>query len=667
MSISYEPLTSLRLAIGEKNLNEVKNVYNELATNQSLDMVTYRDWMSVAFMMKDPSSSDYDAFDEKLAIHCAAYGFVDSLKRRMTFLFDTGDYDTVISLYDQYFVEYERRKVLVSQDLHTDISSPDVMPDDTALMDENSESKYTPSAVAELLLLLVAACAVKGDFDGAFRRFIESPMIVRVKAPRITAFCNAHLEYQPEIVQRVREWTKELVLCRLISRQGSLDRYLMGLAADNKVTTLQELYERVIEHCDDPTKILCLVQNEQTPKESNGSKQLAVPENTWGSFLRAFSKCNRYDLIGKLWGDIRSRGLVPNRYARNVLLETFGWFGHLDKSIAVWEDMLSAGIEPNHISYGAMIKAYFRARQPAEALAMFDQFRKITREERGEAALRERGLLPLYNIVLHGLLTNKAYPKAQKMLEDMQKHGPTPDVTTYNVFLRFHGRVGDLQAVGRTLQKMKELKIDPDVYSFTTVLSPLYKAGNQDAHTSLLNIMMSMGLRPNVAMYSAIINFLVREGGQTNLENAVSLLDHMENRGDKASRPNDITYTSLLGGIHRDPSLTPDQVKMYTDNIFKRMRRNGVLPNRIMYHYLIKACLENPEARGLQQGLQYYKEMSDRGFTITDRTWYVIISSLLRRGDVEKAVDIVNDMHQMGHEPEESLSRLVDKVRMAMR
>lgn len=667
MSMSYEPLTSLRLAIGEKNLNKVKNVYKELVTKQSLDMVTYRDWMSVAFMMKDPSLSDYDEFDEELAIHCAAYGLVDALRGRMALLFDAGDYNTIISLYDRYFVEYERRKALVSQDLRTDASSPDPIPDDITLIDDNLEVKYTPAAVAELLMFLVAACAVRDDFDGAFRRFTESPMVVRVKAPRITAFCNVYLAYQPEIAHRIREWIPELVLCRLVSRQGSLDRYLMSLATDNNITVLQDLYERVIEYCDNPNKSFCLVQSEQKLEGSDGSKQLAVPENTWGSFLRAFSKCNRHDLMGKLWNDLRSRGLVPNRYVRNVLLDSFARFGHVDKAIAVWRDMLDAEIEPNDISYGSMIRAYFRAHRPAEAIAMFDQFREITRIGRGEGALREQALLPLYNIVLHGLLTNKAYPRAQAMLEDLQERGPAPDVTTFNVFLRFHGRASDLLAVGRTLQKMKELGIDPDVYSFTTVLSPLYKAGNQDAHTHLLNIMMPMGLRPNVAMYSAIIGFLVREGGQTNLENAVSLLDHMENAGDKSSRPNDITYTSLLGGIHRDPLLTSNQVKLYTNNIFKRMRRNGILPNRTTYHYLIKACLENPEARGLQQGLQYYGEMTDRGFTITDKTWYVILSSLLRRGDMDKAVDIVNDMHRTGHQPDESLSRLVDKVRTAMK
>lgn len=674
VSHDTQQLTSLRLAFAENHLEEIRRICREMSINQTLDVITGRDWMYVSLMFANYINqyplSQSDEHDKEIAIHCATHGFTNPLKAYMSLHFQAGEYDNVIALYDRYFVEYERVenervKTLITRE------SPDYTPKLNSIpkylvpLDNNLQMKHTPPGATELLIFMVAAHAAKDDLDGAFERYMDSPMIVQVKNPSVKAFCDVHLTHKPDLAHTVQEWIQELDLCRLVSRKSSFDTYLTNLARDGNVVALQKLYERVIGHCDDPSKILCIIQNSQ--EGSGEPKRLAVPEDAWGSFFRAFLKCNRHDLVGQLWANLRSRGLIPNLHVRNVLLQGFNRHGYLDKAQAVWKDMLNAGIEPNDISYGAMIQAYFRNRKPKEALAMFNQFQKLIRvNPKGEETLHESNLLPLYNIVLHGLLTRDSFSKAESMLQYLQEHGPKPDVITYNIFLRFYGRIGDLKALGDTLQKMKELGVDADVYSFVTILSALYRIGRHDAHTQLLNIMKSVGLQPNVAMYSAIVNFLVREGGQENIRNAILLLHHMENDSDRASRPNEITYTALLAGIHRDPSLTTDEVNLYKEDLFGRMRRNGILPNRTTYHFLIKACLENPDARGLQEGLRYYGEMEKRGIAFTNRTWHVLLSSLMQRQDVGTAGKIVNDMYRKGHQPDESLRILVSKVQEAM-
>ncbi|GJJ08796.1 hypothetical protein Clacol_003015 [Clathrus columnatus] len=657
-------LFSLRHAIGERNSSEIRQIHREMCKNHTLGTLTNRELYTLSFVLdehiQNSPQSETDEYDKEMAIHCAAHGYIDPLKTFMLLDFKSNNYDEVISLYDQYFTEYGR---VSSRSSEIGTSTLDPMSDDVVLLDDNIEIKHTPSDVTDLVVLMIAAHAAKETFDGAYLRFMDSPTMVRITTPKIIAFCDAHLTHNPDLANNLEVWSQELFLCRLISRQNSFDMYVKNLLKDNHIIALEKLYQRIIDYCDDPHKVMCLVQ--PSPEELDNSKQLTVPDDTWASFIRAFIQCNRHDLIGKLWVDLKSRGLVPSRYIRNALLEGFGRYGHLDKAIAVWKDMLSAGIEPNDISYGAMIQAYFHNRKPAEALAMFDQFRKNARTSPGgKEMLQQNSLLPLYNIVLHGLLINKSFQNARDMLKELQKHGPKPDIVTYNIFLRFYGRIGDLQALDNMLQEMKGLGVSPDVYSFTTILSALYRKGKLDAHKRLLNIMMSMGVQPNVAMYSAIINFLVREGGYGNLRNAVLLLHHMEHDADKASRPNEVTYTALLAGIHRDPTLTRDEVDSYTEDIFGKMQRSGIQPNRTTYHYLIKACLENPDIRALQTGLRFYREMEKRGI-ITNRTWYVILSSLLRRGDFDTAGGIVNDMLRKGYQPDESLRVLIEVQKQA--
>ena len=53
----------------------------------------------------------------------------------------------------------------------------------------------------------------------------------------------------------------------------------------------------------------------------------------------------------------------------------------------------------------------------------------------------------------------------------------------------------------------------------------------------------------------------------------------------------------------------------YTQLLLGQMYKNGKLPNRMMYHILIKACLENPELEGLGAALGYHREMEKRDQT----------------------------------------------------
>ena len=165
-----------------------------------------------------------------------------------------------------------------------------------------------------------------------------------------------------------------------------------------------------------------------------------------------------------------------------------------------------------------------------------------------------------------------------------------------------------MKGLAGVLRALKPAGMQPDAHSFTTILSVLYKAGKWDTHTKTVEIMHMTGIQPNAAMYSTIIDFLVRQGGEENFCKVGNLVQLMAQiNPNKDTCPNEVTF--LAGSLHRDCSILAQNVKIYTAELLGQMYKNGKLPNRMTYHILIKACLENLELEGLGAALGHHREM----------------------------------------------------------
>ena len=162
-----------------------------------------------------------------------------------------------------------------------------------------------------------------------------------------------------------------------------------------------------------------------------------------------------------------------------------------------------------------------------------------------------------------------------------------------------------MKGLAGILRALKPAGVQPGTHSFTIVLSVLYKVGKLDAHTNTIEIMHMMGVQPNAAMYSTIVDFFVYQGGEENFCNAGDLVQLMEQNLNKDTCPNEV----LVGSLHCDCSISAQNVKINTAELLGQMYKNGKLLNQMMYHILIKVCLENLELEGSGPALGYYREI----------------------------------------------------------
>lgn len=677
---SNQGLSRLRNIIETGDIASIIQNFDKFLNTQSPDELGGNDWEALSqrlhrHISKLPSTRRVAREVQEMALQAATKGHVDGFRTLMILHLTQGDGEGVLSLYDQFHERFLQDLKLEDEDTgaNDELSSEqnkmnsdpdlDLATDDVAVLDlDSSEGNPHPEAIADLLIASVAAAAMENNFDAAFDRVMATPSWVRIAKPRVEAFCLTHLQYSQMLTERVVKWCQDLANCRLLSRVQSLTRYLSQMAKQKQIKGIEGLAWRVLVECKRPDGTMEV--SDTLPVNVNTTpRKLPISSLNVAPLIRAFGRCARMDFAEQFWSELTTLGLIPNHQLWTALVDAYGRNGRIPEAEATWRKMLEAGIEPSRYAYGILINAYFYAGHPDKAFALFRQFRMhLESTAEGRKTLRDDSMIGIYNLVMRGLCKSGRDDKANDIMRDILQNGPKPDIVSYNIFLAWYARQGDMKNVAIVLKSMEPAGLKPDVVSFTTVLSVLYKTGKQDAHVRLLKAMDRMNLGQDAVMYTAILDWLVRHEDIDMVRDAISLLQHMETDSKGDVRPTEVTYTALLAGILRNPSIPQTMSQVYATEVLQRMRQRDIYPNRVTYHYLIKACLDNPSAESLQMALNFYHEMLNRGFQIANRTWFVLLDGLYHRGDASMAAQLVEDMFHKKVVLDNPLAALVEKI-----
>jgi pentatricopeptide repeat protein len=340
-----------------------------------------------------------------------------------------------------------------------------------------------------------------------------------------------------------------------------------------------------------------------------------------------------------LWDDMTTLGVRPGVSLWTALIDSYHGVNDVDDALASWKMMRAQNIEPNALAYRAVISALFNGRKPDIALRIF---REYQRDYQNSNPGDPEHNISVYNTVLHGLLLTDRIEEAKHLLHNMVDTGPSPDTVSYNTFLAYYSRRGNFKELANVVNDMANANLIGDVFSFSTILSALLKAGREDAPDVVFQLMQKQGIEPNVATYSAIIDHQMRAHDEQNIRAALLMLQKMEL--DARIHPNEVTYTSILAGLHRNRHLPDEKVQEWTRDIMRKMKERGVKFQLPTYHILLKACLSNPLPDGLQAAMKYYYELKKSKLRMTHTTWYILLAGMMQREEWTIADEIVKDM-----------------------
>lgn len=622
----------IRQAIKDKNARAVLDHWQHLNRNNLWHFLGDEHMEKISELLAtsfQPINGIFQTWDKEtqdmvsdITARAAAAGWIDAIKMFMLLYLKRNEPDTVVNLYHKLLQTLSEREIEKVDDEKTEAS----------FAFGDSKRAVRPGHIS-ILLAVTTAYAMKDSFQGALDIWNATPIRFY---PVASGGFFSKLNWDPALRQRVRDWVPRLDIAVQVSRPPLLSRRIVDLANNQAADTIEKLYQAVIDGLSGPDAFIAAQEAEIT-----STKRVAMSNIVWTSFLAGFMKCQRRDLAGKLWNDMTALGIHPGVSLWTALIDSYDSIHAVDDALASWNMMRAENVQPNALAYRAVISAHFNGRKPDTALRIF---REYQREYQSTLPKDSQHDLSVHNTVLHGLLMADRTQEAKVLLRNMHDAGISPDLVSYNTFLAYYGRRGDFKELANVVNDMENAHLVGDVFSFSTILSALLKAGREDAPDIIFKLMQKQGIEPNVATYTAIIDHQMRGQDEQNVRAAMLMLQRMELN--PLIHPNEVTYTSILTGLHRNQQLPVEKVQEWIKDITGRMKERGIKFGLPTYHILMKACLSNPQPDGLQAAMGYYHELRRRKHEMQNGTWYILLAGLLQREEWSIAHEVVTDMNK---------------------
>eukprot|EP00850_Spirogloea_muscicola_P019210 SM000186S04128 [mRNA] locus=s186:37711:49940:- [translate_table: standard] len=271
-----------------------------------------------------------------------------------------------------------------------------------------------------------------------------------------------------------------------------------------------------------------------------------------------------------------------------------------------------------------------------------------------------------------GLRLVHAYAKAgdvrgaEACARDMVDDGLALRESTYSTLILAHGRANDLLSADNTFLRMKAQGIRPSAVLYSNIISVHCKGGNMRRAEELLADMQWDGLDPPLTIYNAIMDGYAQA---VQLDQCLLTLSRIQQAGYELSIG---TYGCLINlHVNRGDMEAAQQVldKMVTAGImptqricsmllagfaksnpteafsmFSEMVSWGVEPDVVMYNSLVSAAC-------YQGDVDHAIALLSRNISPNYRTYTTVLSSMVQRGDMKRAMDWLHKMRLAGCQP----------------
>ncbi|KAI0756708.1 hypothetical protein C8Q80DRAFT_1130076 [Daedaleopsis nitida] len=563
---------------------------------------------------------------DDIALAVAGSGATDGLRALMLLAVKHNHPQHALTLYDQY-LESLRDKGLL-QDIEPPQFQEPSSKDTTTL-------PPAPSPIRdEVLLSAIVAYARLDAFEDALSAYLAAH--TRISPTTVEDFIPS---LPVDLQQKVGDYARRLDTASLISQPEALTKHLANLTRDSATHSLERLYSAAIAGTREPHAWLAV-----KPSELTSPRVVLLPHFFWSSFLKSFLACRRTDLAERLWDDMLNLSVVPEIATWNALLDGYARNRAVDSVLGTWDLMASQRVKPDALSYRALIHGLCLGAKYEAAQRRFEAFQKEFIKP--EAKLDHTAILAVYNTLIYGFLFASKYEYVSAVLERMEANGPKPDIVTFNTFLRYHARKGDLKAMASILQKLEVNGVRPDVYTFSTLLSAMLKI-RPDADRMMINFMKKNGVPPDTVTLTAVIDNQLQERTPEGFKAAMDLLSKMERNEYENAEPNAVTYTSVITAINHGRWLERSVAKDQSRRIWERMKDRGITPIRPTYNTLIKAALDSPGRDGVEDAMAYYRDMLKTRVHLGNDTWYILLRGLMDKREWGLAHEVAKDMRKM--------------------
>ncbi|XP_008778026.1 pentatricopeptide repeat-containing protein At3g23020 [Phoenix dactylifera] len=416
--------------------------------------------------------------------------------------------------------------------------------------------------------------------------------------------------------------------------------------------------------------------------------------------FRIFGRARRWDLVQKLWNEMKSNRIAPSNSTYGTLINACCKAG-LNKEALLWlGDMYKQAMEPDEVTMGIVVQMYKQAGEFQKAEQFFEKWSM----DSSDAPETQRCYsLYTYNTLIDTYGKAGELEKASNTFAQMLRAGIAPDIVTFNTMIHVCGNHGCLEEVASLMAMMEELRCLPNTRTYNILISLYVKSDDIGLAASYLLKMKVDGQVPDIVSYRTL---LYAYSIRNMVGEAEALVLEMEEKGLELDEYTQSALTRMYVnagmleqswnwferfqntmssecfsanidafGEHGYLSLAEKSficcldkqklsvavfnvmIKAYgigkkydkACDLFDSMENSGILPDKCTYNSLIQILsgAEMPHT-----AVSYVRKMQGAGLISDCIPYSMVMTSLAKLGELQLAVDLFNEMISFGVQPD---------------
>eukprot|EP00210_Caulerpa_lentillifera_P003363 g3207.t1 len=291
----------------------------------------------------------------------------------------------------------------------------------------------------------------------------------------------------------------------------------------------------------------------------------------------------------------------------------------------VFDLMKKKSIDPDVVTYTALMKGYSRVGNAQRVFVLFK-------------GLESEGIIPTqktFNTIINACAINGDVRKALFFLDRMKHmYSLEPDEVTYGSMLKVCVEAKDLRTAKETFEEAISSGVKVNVIMLTTMIDVYAECCNKEniiqyfkECKELLKNLDANEMKESIWIFSSLLKLCAR-GSLT--KEAMDILNKIRiNR----IYPDIVCYNTVIDGISKDKKLSIEEMLTLSSKIVDDMTKEGTCPNTRTYSVMINVALR---ANNLEKAIQLFEQMKKAGINANIFTYGTMIKAYEKLGDPSK-------------------------------
>jgi len=341
----------------------------------------------------------------------------------------------------------------------------------------------------------------------------------------------------------------------------------------------------------------------------------------------ALETCTRHRQLHRLESIVSSftkSNLRPSVHTYGSLIKACSTLKQLEKCYQLWHMMVDeCAMEPNDIVLGCMLDALVCNAKVEDAVTLLNTWKsKIAPNT------------VMYSTIIKGFANSRLPARALDMWKEMCDTGMAFNIVLYNALIDSQARVGAMDAVSKIVKSMEPNGCSPDNISYSTIVKGYCIKGDLDKAFEVFRSMQSNGMAVDSIVYNTIMDGCTRH-------NRMDLVDLVLQDMDKYNiKPSNFTLGILIKMYGRR-----HQLEKAFRVIEELPKRHDLQVNSQVRTCLMCACLSNHD---LDRAMKVFEDIKEAGGGADTKAYSSLLSGLVRLGQLEKAVALIEDAYGLG-------------------